>query len=908
MKITKIEIIGYGKWQNQVFEEIADFQMFYGENEAGKSTITAFVHSILFGFPTKQQRILRMEPKNKGPYGGRLTLADTALGNIVIERLRGKVTGDVTITLEDGTTFGEEKLSEFTFGMDRVTYEAIFSFDIHGLQHIQQMKQEEFEKYLLASGGAGSNRLFSTVDKLQKQLETLFKPNGRNPLINQQLEKTKNAQKKYFSSKKQNMAYESLRSESVAYEQKETALLTRQKEQQLAKNEIDILLKKWPLYEEWQGLSKIINQANDSQFQADGLLRLEQLNHFEMTKKNQRSQVEERLNMSRNLAEANVLTENDEKEVAQLLAEWPIYQEKVRQNKEDEDGRLINEQEITRLMQEFAFTEPEEKIDWQANFNKKAADIEHAKQELVQKQLLLTYQQQEKKKSLDKVQSQVDQLERDMWSTEELKNAKKRFETKGKERYALFIGVFCFVVFILLGFLFKQVFFYGIALLCIGFSYLKRMNHPNDTDAFAFFEQKRLRNSWQQLLSEMDVIAEESARLETEFNETSSGLSILKQEEFTFLSSLGMKTHSGNLREVIAAWQIFLKECSARELHEERLKQNQIFLDTWERHCYDLVSKELSTEAAVLKLQTLYQTHHEKTKQLATSKEQIEQAKNQLDLLEKDLADIETKKEKLLQSVGAATESEFQQIGFKAQEFFQAKERGHLLEAQLPKEIRERLASFQNQEALKEAELEHEACIQEIEQELSRTRTKRVELKHQIAILEEGGLFSETVQDYFTAKSELNEQVEDWVVTKIAESLIQRAMGYLQDEKLPRALQFATEYFKQLTKGQYQFVRFEKGSLEVLRHDHVIFKPDELSQATKEQLYLAIRFALIETLAKKYPFPLLIDDGFVNFDEQRFEAIMELLKSRKLKNQVLFFTCHQEANKYFSREETLMLY
>ena len=34
---------------------LTDFQVFYGENEAGKSTIMAFIHGILFGFPTKQQ-------------------------------------------------------------------------------------------------------------------------------------------------------------------------------------------------------------------------------------------------------------------------------------------------------------------------------------------------------------------------------------------------------------------------------------------------------------------------------------------------------------------------------------------------------------------------------------------------------------------------------------------------------------------------------------------------------------------------------------------------------------------------------------------------------------------------------------------------------------------------------------
>ncbi|MCH2746426.1 AAA family ATPase, partial [Listeria monocytogenes] len=84
-----IDIIGYGKWSDAHFNNIAIFQVFYGENEAGKSNIMAFIHSILFGFPTKQQSLPRMEPKNGGPYGGILTLEDTSFGKVIIERLKG---------------------------------------------------------------------------------------------------------------------------------------------------------------------------------------------------------------------------------------------------------------------------------------------------------------------------------------------------------------------------------------------------------------------------------------------------------------------------------------------------------------------------------------------------------------------------------------------------------------------------------------------------------------------------------------------------------------------------------------------------------------------------------------------------------------------------------------------------
>ncbi|EUJ33604.1 hypothetical protein MFLO_00060 [Listeria floridensis FSL S10-1187] len=201
MRISAMEIIGFGKWSNAKFDGFSDFQMIFGENEAGKSTMMAFIHSILFGFPVRQSQNLRMEPKNKGAYGGRITLQDTVFGTVVVERLRGKSAGDVALYLEDGTVRGEAELNELLNGMDRGMYEAIFSFNIHGLQQIGQLKQDEFEKYLLATGSSGSDTLLRTNDELNKKLENLFKPSGKKPQINQVLTSVKKRHQAYLSSK-----------------------------------------------------------------------------------------------------------------------------------------------------------------------------------------------------------------------------------------------------------------------------------------------------------------------------------------------------------------------------------------------------------------------------------------------------------------------------------------------------------------------------------------------------------------------------------------------------------------------------------------------------------------------------------------------------------------------------------
>ena len=54
MNLRKIKIVNFGKFSNQEFDLATDqLAVFFGENEAGKSTLVAFIKQILFGFYLK---------------------------------------------------------------------------------------------------------------------------------------------------------------------------------------------------------------------------------------------------------------------------------------------------------------------------------------------------------------------------------------------------------------------------------------------------------------------------------------------------------------------------------------------------------------------------------------------------------------------------------------------------------------------------------------------------------------------------------------------------------------------------------------------------------------------------------------------------------------------------------------
>ena len=67
----------------------------------------------------------------------------------------------------------------------------------------------------------------------------------------------------------------------------------------------------------------------------------------------------------------------------------------------------------------------------------------------------------------------------------------------------------------------------------------------------------------------------------------------------------------------------------------------------------------------------------------------------------------------------------------------------------------------------------------------------------------------------------------------------------------------------------------------------------QLSQGTREQLYLALRLAYIKNhAAKAEPLPVIMDDILVNFDPVRAANTARVLAEFARDNQLLFFTCH----------------
>jgi uncharacterized protein YhaN len=156
MKITDLKIDGFGVWKDLTLRGMSsELTVFYGPNEAGKSTLMQFMRSILYGVsPTRRERY--MPPVNGGRPGGWLKV-ETDHGPLTINRYadRGPTdVGKVTIITADGEEQGDRLLREALEHVDEPTYLNIFAVGLREVQELNSLGDTAAAQWLyrLTSG------------------------------------------------------------------------------------------------------------------------------------------------------------------------------------------------------------------------------------------------------------------------------------------------------------------------------------------------------------------------------------------------------------------------------------------------------------------------------------------------------------------------------------------------------------------------------------------------------------------------------------------------------------------------------------------------------------------------------------------------------------------------------------
>ena len=173
--------------------------------------------------------------------------------------------------------------------------------------------------------------------------------------------------------------------------------------------------------------------------------------------------------------------------------------------------------------------------------------------------------------------------------------------------------------------------------------------------------------------------------------------------------------------------------------------------------------------------------------------------------------------------------------------------------------------------------------------------TRAGELRAELAALEGSVELGERRQELAIAEGRAADLARAWAVRAVALRLLEQTRHRYERERQPRVVQDATDYFDRITGGAYERIVAAPGEATV-RVEPASGAPrltDELSRGTAEQLYLALRFGLIEQFARTAePLPVVMDDILVNFDAERAARAAAAVRSLAERHQVLYFTCH----------------
>ena len=153
--------------------------------------------------------------------------------------------------------------------------------------------------------------------------------------------------------------------------------------------------------------------------------------------------------------------------------------------------------------------------------------------------------------------------------------------------------------------------------------------------------------------------------------------------------------------------------------------------------------------------------------------------------------------------------------------------------------------------------------------------------------------------EYEQVRTRQKEAAQNYARLLLAERMLQAAISAWESTSQPEVYRKASELFSLMTCGKWVKVSLgDDGQLLATNSGHVTRPPQLLSLGTCQQLYLALRIALLMSARNVgAAIPVLADDILVNFDEKRRAGAAAALAELASVRQVVVFTCHKDVVK-----------
>ena len=879
MKIKKMDIKEYGCIEQKQIDFGDRISVIKGNNESGKSTTHQAILAMLFGYRnigTKKRFLLT--PKAKPFSGGYPTiesLCEDGAGEYHL--VRGFESGDPVLTVTRGgvTTKSDNKPLDVFRGISRDTYEGIYSLDIDQIVKLKESWEKEQDSIL---AGLLPDFLLPNeeiMNNLDSKIKTYWKGKKTNN-ISKETDDTISELKSQMAQAKKDQ--DDLR--QLEQEEEETAANAAECNEsikELAQKEIEIG-RQIDFYREYQEIED--NLAISSQIEKYESIPKDTGNYLKGLAEGIENGKLKTQSIERKIAELRGVVAKHTEEMGSLElckrvvpeAESIVNNISIIKNRAVRDGE--NEKEKKNKIESFVKRRLTNRFRWEDFGDIMKVDVAESSALWEAISRLNTEKAKASQKALENRKTTTKDILRKLELTD----------------YLLFGGAFVGLLLMLLNLGISRIVTLILGFLLFGGS-------------IAFWILKRAKN----ITVEDNEYTGEIKRLDEEIWEK---IETLKGKlRYDFIPSEKRDNPDESLIENIAQLQddyseyLRINQDVVNDLDEVQKRERQL-----QEMAVEVLGTSFSAESDVREMR-------EKLNGLLKLESDAKTAKGEINLLEEQVLEIknriyldekqiETTVEKLFSLEGDNIMKKAENLNQMRESFISAQSRMEI-QKQKYHDYGELVEAIEKSTEIKLFDLDTE--LKETEERLEEQRkllqeinSKKGELKQKIENLKSTGLMPAVID---ARLADLQEERKARIRARdeyvLCYGIIQKARDRFVSDCSPIFLEKAGEYLAMITDGRYGQIRLnDKGtSIMVMDGENRVYDFDEIdatmSRGTKEQIYFALRLAMLERFDPEGDkLPIVLDEALVNWDVDRFTKLMEIVKEISRERQVFMFTCH----------------
>ncbi|EST10513.1 ATP-binding protein [Sporolactobacillus laevolacticus] len=910
MKIKTLDIKQFGRFeQKKIMLPASPFVIVYGENEAGKSTMMHFILSQLFGFPQKKALEKWRDKHHSTLFGGSMTFAADDGNTYRLERILDE---EARLSSETGTS---TDLRTLLRGIDRMLYQNVFCFDLEGLQDIDKKNPSDMNDLLLGAGMIGSGTLGKLELALEKKCGQLFKKSGKKPQLNRLFSDLSSCSSELKTWEKKLDTFQVLK-EKIKTNNEQLAGL------ELQKKELQQTFQMWTAFSAARPLLMTLRTLENERKRL-GLLQPFPQNGKEMFEDSRKMLI----SLKKELRDLNEQIDHldDSIQMIRIDAQWseeePALLRLFRSAANDEQ----NGKERRRLEDELrehraAYRQLCDQLgeDWTSEKIRQASSEFTLDQQLKNKLnrwKKSLARKQEAARDLDSMNEKIAFLEKRL---KDLSGDHGAIGSRVKERsggsgsrviVACIIALVLTITMTLMSALLitplagVPVFIIGLAM-AGGIFFVTGSRKENRKGMEQFHHILDDRQSAEASLT-VDQLRSAKTALDQKREDVRSCTISCEEEKRNIQLWLRERGYSIDdldwAEETVRLVGQAQEKCRKIDTLNDQLRHLIKSHENFENECLELAKKLGMPGGDATYLEKQYHLVTERIRQRQElSKQRLIYVKQRERFSNRIEALIHEQK-KLFNQAQVEDEQQF----FKAAEYAVRVDeltkqiqacRIQLLELTGSEKRLQYYFSYLDEnkwEGL--TELDFKNHISELEADLKTIRDQVSKDQASCESMEENDSYREMLDRYHTLLTEANLTAKDWAVYETALWAIQKAKEQYREQRLPKVMKEALHYFQYVTDGRYETLQLGDDGFIAGRSDGRRFSAAELSRGTAEQLYLSLRLALMGVFSGDETLPLIIDDGFVNFDHERSEKVYRLLEKVSEKRQVILLTCHINA-------------